>query len=320
MVSVVFFGTPTFALSAIERLMASRHRVVGVVTQPDRPRGRGQQLSEPPVKRIARASGLPVLQPEQLKDLQFLVALAALKADLGVVAAYGRILPDEVLHTPRLGLINIHASLLPRYRGAAPVHRAVMAGESQTGVTILQLVSQLDAGPILASVARPIGPEETSEEIEHDLARLGAELVIPVIDDLVAGRMHPILQDERLATYAPRLTRADGLIDWSRPARVVHNQVRGLHPWPRACAYLGRVRYVIFRTALRETAAGADRAPGQVLQADGDDLIVAAGGGTALAILQLQLEGRRPMSTREFLAGHPIRPGSTFTASPSPVQ
>ena len=183
----------------------------------------GQKTSAAPVKARALAAGLPVLQPERLKDPAFLDEPDGLGADLGVVAAYGKILTDAVLATPRLGLLNVHASLLPRYRGAAPVHRAVIAGERETGVTIMRVVKALDAGPMLAAVRRPIGPDETSEEVERDLARLGAELLVSTADDLAAGRSHETPQDESAATYAHRLTKDDGVIDWSWPADRVHD-------------------------------------------------------------------------------------------------
>src|SRR5437867_8634912 len=187
---IVFFGTPEFAVPALDALLAaSPHAVVGVVTQPDRPRGRGRRVSHAPVKARALAAGLPVLQPERLKDPAFLDSHAAWRADLGVVAAYGKILTDAVLATPRLGMINVHASLLPRYRGAAPVHRAIIDGELATGVTIMRVVKALDAGPILAKTRRSIGPEETSDEVERDLARVGAALLAATTDDLAAGRV-----------------------------------------------------------------------------------------------------------------------------------
>lgn len=179
---VVFFGTPAFAVPTLDALARSGHQLAAVVSQPDRPRGRGQRVSDGPVKARARALGVPVLQPERLRDPAFLEALAAVKPNLGVVAAYGKLLPAAVLELPRLGLINVHASLLPRYRGAAPVHRAVMAGEHETGVTIMRVVQALDAGPMLAHVVRPIGSDDTSDEVERDLAVLGADLLVHVVD------------------------------------------------------------------------------------------------------------------------------------------
>ena len=326
MVKIVFFGTPTFSVPTLERLLTSPHPVVAVVTQPDRPRDRGHQTSESPVKEVARARNIPVLQPEKLKDPTFLDSLVAFQADLGVVAAYGKIFPEAVLAAPRLGLINVHASLLPKYRGAAPVHRAIMAGERQTGITIIRLVRQMDAGPMLGRAARAIGPDETSDDVERDLAQLGAGLLLRSVDDLAADRAREVPQDEHQVTYAPRLTKMDGLIDWREPAQAVHDRVRGLHPWPHAYTFLGDARYVILRTAtcqdgeLPDWGAGAaSHSPGQVLEARGDRLVVAAGPTehrSAVAILKIQPEGRRVLATREFLAGHRIAPASTFRSSP----
>jgi methionyl-tRNA formyltransferase len=310
---VVFFGTPDFALPTLDALLASRHPVVGVVTQPDRPRGRGQRTSDAPVKRRALEAGIPILQPAALKAPQFLSALEAIGADLGVVAAYGRILTDAVLATPRLGMINVHASLLPKYRGAAPVHRAVMAGEPETGVTIMRVVKALDAGPMLATVRRRIGDEETSEEVEGDLARLGASLLVETVDRLAAGAIHEEPQVDGAATYAPRLTKEDSPIDWTRPARELHDQVRGLHPWPHAHTFVDGKRLIVLRTAVGPDISHA--LPGMVVAARGDQLEIASGVGV-LRILHLQMEGRRAMTPREFLAGHPLAMGQRLGAAP----
>ena len=220
---VVFFGTPDFAVPALEALVGSRHAVVGVVTQPDRPRGRGQRVSEGPVKRVALSKGVPVLQPEKLKDEVFLASLRQWRADAGVVAAYGKILPAAVLETPPLGLLNVHASLLPRHRGAAPVQRAVIAGDPETGVSIMRVVQALDAGGVFATAVRPIGPDDTSAEVEHDLARLGASLLLDVLDQLSAGTAVEVPQEDGAATYAHRLRKEEGLIDWRAPAAAIHN-------------------------------------------------------------------------------------------------
>jgi methionyl-tRNA formyltransferase len=310
---VVFFGTPEFAVPTLEALLRSRHKVVGVVTQPDRPRGRGQKTSAAPVKARALAAGLPVLQPERLKDPAFLDRLTALGADLGVVAAYGRILTDAVLAMPRLGLLNVHASLLPRYRGAAPVHRAVIAGERETGVTIMRVVKALDAGPMLSTVRRPIGPEDTSDEVERDLSRLGAELLVSTADDLASGKSHEAPQAEAAATYAHRLTKDDGVAVWSWPAGRLHNLVRGLHPWPHAFTFHHGHRLILRRSAV--VALPSDEPPGTILEASGDDLVVATG-AERLRLLEIQLEGKRPMHVREFLAGHRLAPGERFSTNP----
>lgn len=316
MVRIVFFGTPAFAVPTFERLVASPHPIVGVVTQPDRPRGRGQLVTESPVKRIASSRGLPIAQPERMKDAAFLGTLTAWEPELGVVAAYGKILPDAVLNAFRLGIINVHASLLPKYRGAAPVHRAVIAGEKETGVTIIRLVREMDAGPMLTRRSRPIGSDETSDVVEGDLAQIGADLLLEVVTEIEADTVREEAQDHAQATFAPRLTKDEGLIDWSRPAAAIHNRVRGLHPWPLAFSFLGPARVLILRAALvtRDTPDPA-AAPGQVLEAQGDRLIVAAGGGAALAICEIQPEGRRRLTAREFLAGHRVAVGAMFSST-----
>ena len=257
MVKTVFYGTPDFALPSLERLLASPHPVVAVVTRPDRPRGRGQRVSASPVKRLAVERGLPVLQPPRLAPDAVREEIAAYRPDLAVVAAYGRILPEALLETPRLGTINVHASLLPRYRGAAPIQRAILAGETTTGVTIIRLVREMDAGPMLARRTRPIGRDETSPAVERGLAELGADLLLEAVAALDAGSATETPQDHAAATFAPRITREDGLIDWRRPARAIHDQIRGLHPWPHAFTYLGGARYLVLASAVQDEEGGA---------------------------------------------------------------
>ncbi|MES1256418.1 MAG: methionyl-tRNA formyltransferase [Acidobacteriota bacterium] len=310
---IVFFGTPAFAVPSLEALLHSPHQVAGVVTQPDRPRGRGQHTSDGPVKAAAIAAGLPVLQPDRMKDEAFLDQLTALEADLGVVAAYGRILTDRILAVPPMGMVNVHASLLPRYRGAAPVHRAVIAGESETGVTIMRVVRALDAGPMLGTIRRPIGPDDTSEDVERDLARLGAALLLSAIDGLVAGTASEVPQNEAAATYAARLTREDGLVDWQASAGRIHDLVRGLHPWPHAYTFLDGRRFILHRSRAVHDSPPSACAPGVVVEASPTRLAVAAGSGV-LDILVIQAEGKRPMGVRDFLAGHPLRVGDRFGA------
>lgn len=308
---VVFFGTPAFAVATLEALLASRHQVVGVVTQPDRARGRGHRVTDAPVKAAAVAHGLPVIQPERLRDPGVADTLRAWQPDLGVVAAYGRIIPEPLLALPRFGMINVHASLLPKYRGAAPVHRAVIDGEPETGVTIMRVAPQLDAGAMFARVRRPIGPDETSDVVERDLAVRGASLLVEVVNAIAEGASHEEPQDDMLSTYAPRLTKEEGLIDWSLPATYVHNRVRGLYPWPHAYTYLGGARLIIRRTAPLD--ARTDAPPGTIVQVTPDAIQVAAGRGQCLAILEVQPEGKRPMPVRDFLLGRPVQPGTRFT-------
>ena len=309
---VAFFGTPTFAVPTLDALLRSRHRVVGVVTQPDRPRGRGFAVSDAPVKARAAAGGLPVLQPQTLHDPAFLTAFSALHAELAVVAAYGKILPERVLAVPPLGFVNVHASLLPRHRGAAPIHLAIIAGDRETGVTIMRVVKALDAGAMLAAVRRPIGPDETSDEVERDLAQIGAVLLVSTIDALMEGRVHEAPQDDRAATYAHRLTKEDGLIDWMQSADRVHNLIRGLHPWPLAYGFLDGRRLILRRAALLRDLVAP---PGTVVEAGGDRFTVAAA-TSGVALLEIQAEGKRPMTARAFLAGHRVAPGSRFGRAP----
>jgi len=304
---VVFFGTPSFAVPTLDALLASRHTVVGVVTQPDRPRGRGQKLAASPVKEAALAAGVPVLQPQSVKTGDFAAQLAALSADIGVVAAYGHILTEPLLATPRLGMINVHASLLPRYRGAAPVHRAVIDGEAATGVTIMRMVRALDAGPMIASERVPIGGDDTSVELEDRLAHTGATLLARTLDDIAVGRAHEAPQDDTAATYAPRLSKDDGRVDWTAPALKIHNLIRGLHPWPHAVTFAGTDRLILHRSRPVDTAASS--LPGTIVAASGDRLSVATGEGT-LDLVEIQVEGKRPMHVREFLAGRPLSVGT----------
>lgn len=320
MLRIAFFGTPEFAVPTLTALLASRHPVVVAVTQPDRPKGRGHKLVAPPVKDLALAHGVPVLQPERLRTSEILDALRAMRLDLGVVAAYGKILPEPLLALPRLGLVNVHASLLPRWRGASPVEHAVMAGDQQTGVTIMRVVKALDAGGMLARVVRPIGPEETSAEIERDLARQGAHLLVSTLDAIEAGTVVDVPQDESAVTYAPRLAKEQGLVDWSLPALVLHNRIRGLQPWPLCHAWLGGDRLAFLRARPVDPPPVSAKAasPGQVVEVQRDRLMVACGEGTALALLALQPEGRRVMDARDFLLGHHVEPGMRFHAAVAP--
>jgi methionyl-tRNA formyltransferase len=308
---VVFFGTPSFAVPTLEALLKSRHPVVGVVTQPDRPRGRGKKLSESPVKAVATGAGVPVVQPDRLRDHAVMEALRGWQPDIGVVAAYGKLIPEDVLNLPRHGMINVHASLLPKYRGAAPIHRAVIDGEKETGVTIMRVEKMLDAGPMLAKATRPIGPDETSDVIEPDLARLGASLLVDVLEQIATGTAQQELQDFMVCSYAPKLTKEEGLIDWTLPASYIHNRVRGLYPWPHAYTYLDGVRIIVLKTQVEQQPAGAP--PGTIVEVSDGGIHVATGHEGRIAIQRLQLEGGKPLAAREFLAGHRVRTGMIFT-------
>ena len=308
---IVYFGTPEFAVPPLRALIASRHPVVAIVSQPDRPRGRGQHTTPTPTHAVAVEHGISVMQPTRLRDEAFLGPLRALQPDLGVVAAYGRILPDELLELPRLGMINVHASLLPAYRGAAPIHRAVIAGERETGVTIMRVVKELDAGPMMLTARRPIGPDETSIEVERGLADLGAITLIDVVEQLAGGRANEVPQDHGSATYAAKITRDEGVVDWSAPAQRIHDRVRGLQPWPLVSVRIGGARYLLHRTQL--TGERTDAAAGTIVSATPDGIDVAAGDGQVVRLAELQPEGRRAMSARDLLAGRSIRAGTAVT-------
>lgn len=280
---------------------------MALVSQPDRPRGRGHKLQPTPTKLVAVAAGIPVLQPTRLKDDAFADALRALSLDLAVVAAYGRIIPDRVLEIPRLGMINIHASLLPKYRGAAPIHRAVINGDKETGVTIMRVVSELDAGPAFAVERIPIGPDDTTPEVERALAETGANLAVRVVGQLAEGSAVEVPQNHAQATYAPKLERHEGAIDWSLPANDIHNRVRGLQPWPLVSVTIDRVRCSIYRTSVSGETTTAP--PATVIAASNGVLAVAAGDGRVVRILEIQPEGKRVMSARDFLAGRRVQCG-----------
>jgi methionyl-tRNA formyltransferase len=317
---IVFMGTPAFAVPTLERLLASRHPVVGVVTQPDKPRGRGQKVSDAPVKVLALERGLPITQPARLREPDVEATLRAWQPDLGVVAAYGKLIPEAILTIPREGMINVHASLLPKYRGAAPIHRAVINGEAETGVTIMRVIRELDAGAMFAKAVRPIGAEETSDVVERDLARIGADLLVSIVDRIADGTASEVAQDDSLATFAPRLTKEEGLIDWTLPAPRIHDRVRGLHPWPHAYTFLDGHRTIVLRSlvepadARRACSGDVSLAPGTVTHVSHDAIHVATGDAGMLAIVELQLEGRRPMRARDFLAGRPVRAGTVLGA------
>jgi methionyl-tRNA formyltransferase len=312
---IVFFGTPQFAVPTLAALLASPHHVVGVVTQPDRPRGRGHRVSDAPVKALAVERGIPVAQPMRLRDPAIDTTLNTWQPDLAVVAAYGKLIPDRLLNLPRLGMINVHASLLPKYRGAAPVHRAVMAGETETGVTIMRVIRELDAGAMFDSATRPIGPDETSDVVERDLAVLGAERLVTVVDAIARGTAREVPQDDARATYAPKITKEEGPIDWTHAAHHIHNKVRGLHPWPHAHTFLAGARLIVLRTRMVPEEGADAPQPGTVSLVSRDALHVATGDGRTLAIEQVQPEGKRPMAIREFLAGRPVARGAILGSS-----
>ena len=295
---IVFAGTPEFSVPALEALHAAGHDLAAVYTQPDRPAGRGQALTASPVKQRASELGLAVEQPATLRAPDALERLRAFDADLMVVVAYGLILPQAVLDVPRLGCWNIHASLLPRWRGAAPIQRAILAGDAATGITIMQMEAGLDTGPMLLVREAPIGPRELAGELHDRLSRMGAEAIVAAIDAWLAGGITPVPQPAAGVTYAAKLTKAEARIDWSQPAAAIDRQVRAFNPWPVAeTTWDGRQ----LRIWLCEPEAPAARAaPGTVLESSGGRIVVATGEG-ALRLLQVQVAGRRVMSAAEFL-------------------
>lgn len=310
---IMFFGTPQFAVPTLQALIASPHEVVGVVTQIDRPRGRGQKVGEPPVKTVARDAGIPVWQPERLKTDDWLAVCRTIGAEIGVVAAYGKILPQVLLDLFPRGMVNVHASLLPKYRGASPIQHAVMHGDAETGVTIMRVVLALDAGPMIATASRAIGRDETADEVEQGLSTIGATLLVATLDDIAMGRTREVPQDDSQATYAPRLTKEDGVLDWTLDAARIHDRIRGLRPWPRAYSSLDGHRVTLLRGSVVAEGLPTADAPGTIVEARGDRLVVAAGASTSYRVLELQPDGRRAMTAREFLAGHAVAPGARFS-------
>lgn len=309
---VVFLGTSTFAVPALRSLNDQGHRIRSVVTQPDRPRGRGQKPAASPVKEAAESLGLSVLQPEQIKSIAG--DLERLAPDALVVAAYGQFLSGRVIRAPRIAAINVHASLLPRYRGAAPVHWAILNGARESGVTIFRIVRKMDAGPILASRVTAIGDEETAGELEDRLAREGADLLAEVLEDLSGALRSEQPQDEEKATYAPRLQKEDGRLTFDRPPEDLRNRVRGLHPRPGAFSTLERAGKARERVRILQIAVAAregDASPGEVVRASKEGIIVAAAGG-AVRITRLQREGGRPLTAASFLRGRSVSPGDRF--------
>lgn len=309
---VVFLGSGRFAIPSLEALLNAGHDVAAVVTQPDREKGRGRQLAPPPVKPVAVGHGLPVLQPRRVREAEAIAALERLRPELQVVVAYGQILPRAVIDIAPRGTLNVHASLLPRYRGAAPIQWAIACGETQTGVTTMLIDEGLDTGPILRARTTAIGPEETAGELEPRLAVLGGELLVETLAELEAGRLQPTPQDHARATLAPLLKKEDARIDWSQPAGVIACRIRGFQPWPGAFTDVeGRTLKVLRAVALASPAAPAT--PGVLLQADADGITIACGERTALRLLEVQPESRRAMAAAAYAAGARLTPGQRLS-------
>lgn len=310
MARIVFMGTPAFAVPALRALMrGGEHTVVGVVTQPDRPAGRGRQVQPSPVTQVAREHGLPLIQPASLrKDPAAVEELRAWSPDVIVVAAFGQILRREVLAIPPHGCLNVHASLLPRWRGAAPINHAILAGDEVTGVSIMQIQPGLDDGPVLLSATLPIRPDDTTATLGPRLAELGAELLLAALPGWLAGTLRAAPQDESRVTLAPPLEKEQGRLDWSRPAAALERQVRACDPWPGTfTTWQGRVLKIL-RASRVPTGAGPAAAPGEVVALD-QGLAVGTGDGL-LRLEQVQLEGKRAVSAEEFARGYRQIPGS----------
>jgi methionyl-tRNA formyltransferase len=306
---LVFCGTPAFAVPTLKLALRAGHEVPLVVTQPDRPVGRGQQMTAPPVKTVAIEAGIRVTQPEKIKNNAELRAeLEAIAPDAIVVVAYGRIIPPWMLGLPRLGNLNLHASLLPKYRGAAPVQWAIANGEGATGATTMRLDEGLDTGDILLQRELAIAPSMTATDLFPLLAEMGADLMMETLRGLDAGRIAPRKQDEAKATLAPILTREDGRMDFSRPAMTIYNRWRGFQPWPGAWTLLGGRKLAVHRMLPTEVRGVRAARPGEVLAEQGT-LFAACGDGTWLELVEVQPEGKRRMTAGEFLRGHSVEDG-----------
>ena len=305
--NILFMGTPDFAVPSLEALIEGGHTICGVFTQPDKPKNRGMKLQAPPVKECAQAHNIPVYQPVKLRDGTALALIQELAPELIVVAAYGRILPDDILAAPPKGCINVHSSLLPAYRGAAPINWAVLNGDRESGVTIMHMAHDLDAGDIISQASTPIDPNETVVSLHDRLARLGAELLVDTVAHIADGTATRTPQDHEKATLAPMLSRELSPMDFTRTAWQLHNQVRGLIPWPAAVTTLGDKRCKVFSAVVLEEHTNA--APGTVLTVGKEGLTLACGEGTVLRIEELQPDGGKRMKAADFLRGHPIPVG-----------
>ncbi len=306
---ILFMGTPDFAVPSLERLAAEGYPIMAVVTQPDRPRGRGQKSEATPVKRSAEMHGLPVLQPERVRDEAFLRLFRDLSPDLVVLVAFGQILPREIIEFPPLGCVNVHPSLLPLYRGAAPINWTLIRGEVKTGVTIIRMDAGVDSGDILLQEETPVGPEETYDELHDRLADLGARLLAKTLAGLAAGTVERRPQDHALATNAPRISKEDGRLDWNADVRDILNRIRGLSSSPGAYTFIKGKQLKIFSASGEERPVSGT--PGSVGPETDRGLPVAAGNGYVY-LKEIQIEGRKRMPIRDFLRGFRISPGETL--------
>ncbi len=307
---IVFLGTGDIGVPSLRALAAEpAHEVVGVHTQPDRPAGRDLKLRASPVKEAARDLGIPVFQPVRIRAADSVEELRSLQPDVLVVVAYGQILPREILDLPRFGCINVHASLLPRHRGASPVHAALLAGDSVSGVTIMQMDEGLDTGPVLSKVETPIGARETAGSLHARLAQLAPDALLRTLDLLGRHQISPEKQDDALATYAPKLARGDGEVAWTQSALAIDQRIRALSPWPGAFTYLPQAKPVLLKIHRASAAGGAAGHPGEVLAAGPDGIVIGAGEG-AIVLEEVQMAGGRRLSAGDFLRGRAVPVGT----------
>ena len=307
---VVFMGTPEFAVPTLAALLSEGHDVVGVLTREDQPAGRGQHLEESPIKKLARANGLPIQQPRTLRDEQAQADLASLTPELIVVAAYGLILPQPVLDLPRYGCINVHGSILPRHRGAAPIAAAILAGDREAGVTIMRMDAGLDTGPMLAKAAIPIRPRDTTGTLTEKLSELGAELLVETLPGWLNGEITPQPQDEEVATFAPRLSKEAGEIHWEEPAVQIERRIRAYQPWPSAFTHWRGQRLKVVCASVVEAGEPAEGVPGTVVAAPPGPTVVTGAG--RLLLEEVQLAGKRVLPVEVFLRGVQGFIGSTL--------
>jgi methionyl-tRNA formyltransferase len=307
---IIFFGTPNFAIPTLKYLLQGPDEVIAVVTQPDREKGRGRKVIPSPVKELALQHGLTLLQPEKVREEAFQEKMKSLQPELFVVVAYGQILPKSLLKIPKHGAVNVHASLLPKYRGAAPIPWAILKGERLTGVTTMMMDEGMDTGDILLQIEIPIGEEETSETLHDRLALLGAQLLLETVRGMKVGNLHPIPQDHSKATYAPPLKKEDGRIDWSKEAKEIDRQVRAFNPWPGGFTEWNGQLLKIYRGEVRGKKSIGKAG---IVAWVGLDFIEVETSKDFFLIKEVQLEGKRRMGVREFISGHPITVGTTFT-------
>ncbi len=308
MIRIVYMGTPDFAVEPLEAIIKAGYEVAAVVTQPDKQKGRGKEVKMTPVKECALRHGIPVFQPVKIKEPEAVAELEKYQADLFVVAAFGQLLSEEILNMPEYGCINIHASLLPAYRGAAPIQWAVLNGEKESGVTIMQMDKGLDTGDMLLKRSVELSPKETGDSLHDKLMHLGAELIVEALSKLEKGELVPEKQKDELSSYAKKLTKAMGQIDWSKDAVSLERWIRGLNSWPSAYTFFGGKTLKIWEAQVAEENGAQKAEPGQVVSVSREGFTVACGQG-ALQILSLQLEGKKRVLTREFLLGYQVEPG-----------